>query len=594
MSTPHIAWIKQTPIFNTSLSDYSYSIGADGLGNIFVVYQTDGTTSGQTTTGGSDIAVIKISQSTGDIIWVIQQATFNSTNDERSPALSIDNVGNIYIAFQSINFSEESGISVIKLNSSDGSLIWKYQQDIYTSCTKPSIATDSSNNIYVSYQSVDTASGQVTSGGVDIVVAKLEPIAGSVLWLAQQPTFNTELYDNSSTIVVDQNHQNSVYVAYQTYGVASGQVGDNYGDIVIFKLNSNGETLWTIENQIFNTVGYDQCPSITVDSLGSIYVSYSTDGQVSGQTRADPTSSDIAIVKLEPTAGQVLWTQQNLTFNTAGDEGIYSTSICHDSSGCIYLTYTTTSVVSGQTRTTDVLPEDIVITKLNSFGQTLWVYQQPTINTDTMDDSPQVITDNYGGIYVSYSTFGTTSGQTNTGDADMTVVKLQQQQPPCFNHGTKILCMGENQRDIYKPIQDLTQGELIKTYLHGYRRVELVTKNQFINNPSKWTDCMYLHSNGKLIVTGGHSILRDDLNLSQNEKIKQHKYWGNKRYLLDGKVMILSAVSDQFTQITNRDSYTYYHIVLEDDGDDTRHYGIWADGILTESLPRGRSLLEPL
>jgi hypothetical protein len=42
-------------------------------------------------------------------------------------------------------------------------------------------------------------------------------------------------------------------------------------------------------------------------------------------------------------------------------------------------------------------------------------------------------------------------------------------------------------------------------------------------------------------------------------------------------------VSDHFIPLTDNKKYTYYHLTLESDGDDNQQFGIWANGVLTET-----------
>ena len=90
--------------------------------------------------------------------------------------------------------------------------------------------------------------------------------------------------------------------------------------------------------------------------------------------------------------------------------------------------------------------------------------------------------------------------------------------PSCFNHGTKILCLNKNLEEEYIPVQDLRSGDFVKTYKHGYRKIDLIGKNPMVNNPNVFTSCMYkmekTEKNGlteDLIVTGVHCLLVDDL-----------------------------------------------------------------------------------
>lgn len=56
----------------------------------------------------------------------------------------------------------------------------------------------------------------------------------------------------------------------------------------------------------------------------------------------------------------------------------------------------------------------------------------------------------------------------------------------------------------------------------------------------------------------------------------------NGVYTIDDKKLLLSAASTDFVKLENRDVYTYYHFILESNGDDDERFGVWANGILTE------------
>jgi hypothetical protein len=156
----------------------------------------------------------------------------------------------------------------------------------------------------------------------------------------------------------------------------------------------------------------------------------------------------------------------------------------------------------------------------------------------------------------------------------------------CFNEGTKILCLNKELLEEYIRIENLRKGDIVKSYKHGYRRIELIGKNHMINNKDKFWQCMYKMEKTKengliedLIVTGGHSILVDDLeeNKEENEKI----FKGTQ--MIDDKYLLLSAVSKDFKKLENNNLYIYYHFILENDGNNEARYGVWANGILTET-----------
>jgi hypothetical protein len=160
----------------------------------------------------------------------------------------------------------------------------------------------------------------------------------------------------------------------------------------------------------------------------------------------------------------------------------------------------------------------------------------------------------------------------------------------CFNKGTKILCMNQQLEDKYIPIENLNVGDFVKTYKHGYRKVSKTIKGSFINNPKKWNMCMYKMaktvSNGlikDLIVTGGHSILVDSLSDAEREKYSEMGIPDFANQTIDNKHLVLSCVSDQFVAMQDTSVYHYYHLILENNDDDEERFGIWANGVLTET-----------
>jgi hypothetical protein len=128
---------------------------------------------------------------------------------------------------------------------------------------------------------------------------------------------------------------------------------------------------------------------------------------------------------------------------------------------------------------------------------------------------------------------------------------------------------------------------LVKSYKHGYRKIDLIGNNPMINNPENFCACMYkmekTDDNGlteDLILTGGHSILVDDLGSFKEEN---DKLFGSTQ-MIDDKYLLLSAVSDQFVKLDNTNLYTYYHFILENNGnDDDERFGVWANGVLVET-----------
>ena len=185
---------------------------------------------------------------------------------------------------------------------------------------------------------------------------------------------------------------------------------------------------------------------------------------------------------------------------------------------------------------------------------------------------------------LTYYSNGIWNNLSNTTINNFTITPISD--PSCFNEGTKIHSLNKNLEEEYIPIENLRKGDFVKSYQHGYKKIDLIGKNHMINNPNRFNECMYkmekTEENGlieDLIVTGGHSILVDDLG---KHKEQNDLLFGGTQMICD-KYLLLSAVSKQFIKLENTNLYTYYHFILKNDGDNDKRYGVWANGILTET-----------
>jgi hypothetical protein len=156
----------------------------------------------------------------------------------------------------------------------------------------------------------------------------------------------------------------------------------------------------------------------------------------------------------------------------------------------------------------------------------------------------------------------------------------------CFDESTEILCLNDKFEEVYVPISQLTNESIVKTFEHGYRKLKLLYIGQLINNIDDYRNCMFVLPKNEnmtkdLMVTGGHSILVDSM--SEKENSKNLEYFGGHKFEIDGKQLLLAGASDNFIALDNTDIYTYYHFILENDGDNDVRYGVWANGVLSET-----------
>ena len=163
---------------------------------------------------------------------------------------------------------------------------------------------------------------------------------------------------------------------------------------------------------------------------------------------------------------------------------------------------------------------------------------------------------------------------------------------PCFKEDSKILVFNETlEKEEYIPIQDIRVGKLVKTFQHDYVKVEMIGKSQIYNsgNKDRIRHRLYQYSNPKfpeivepLILTGGHSILVDELTEEQQEETRQ--VFGSILET-DGKIHLLSFLNEDCEPYEEEGKFTIYHIALENENY-YANYGIYANGLLVESCSK--------
>jgi hypothetical protein len=155
----------------------------------------------------------------------------------------------------------------------------------------------------------------------------------------------------------------------------------------------------------------------------------------------------------------------------------------------------------------------------------------------------------------------------------------------CFLEGTKLYAHVHD-KDSYVNIEDLREGDLVNTYLHGKKAIKFIGKDTLFNNPDKWNGCLKKlpklgDMTDDLYITGAHSILVDELSEKESEGVMA--IYGTTDRKIDDKFMLNAWVSEKAEPVLNANFFTIYHVVLEHDDDEDNKYGIWANGLLTES-----------
>jgi len=157
----------------------------------------------------------------------------------------------------------------------------------------------------------------------------------------------------------------------------------------------------------------------------------------------------------------------------------------------------------------------------------------------------------------------------------------------CFKKDTKILTnIG------YKYVQNLRKGDFIKTSRDGYKKIDMIGKQEIYHPASekrvkhqlyKCSTSKYPEVFEDLVITGCHCILVDKFS-SEEEKTKTFNV-SNDIYVTDKKYRLPACVDERASVYKPAGNYTIYHFALEND-DYYMNYGVYANGLLVETCSK--------
>jgi hypothetical protein len=111
-----------------------------------------------------------------------------------------------------------------------------------------------------------------------------------------------------------------------------------------------------------------------------------------------------------------------------------------------------------------------------------------------------------------------------------------------------------------------------------------------VNNPEIWNQSMWkmekTDSNDlteDLLMLGGHGMLVDSLKDETLEKYKELGWNNGLPFVIDDKLVLYAGYSDDFVQLNDTNVYTYYQMLLDNDEDEDKRFGIFANGLLVET-----------
>ena len=157
----------------------------------------------------------------------------------------------------------------------------------------------------------------------------------------------------------------------------------------------------------------------------------------------------------------------------------------------------------------------------------------------------------------------------------------------CFLEGTKILCF-ENNEEVYRPIESIQKGDLVKTIYNGYMPVCMMGASRIYNPGNDYRVANRLYKCPKekyptlfedLYITGCHSILVPWMTDDQWENTKAVN---GHVYVTDNHFRLIACADEKAEPFNKEGFMNIYHIALDHD-DICMNYGIYANGLLVET-----------
>jgi hypothetical protein len=467
-ATGDVIWIKQPTEFASSFpttDDSRASIVVDSANNIYVSFQAEGGVNGNTVVNlgpnmSCDVIIAKMDNVTGNVLSVSQSSSLNTLGNNRTSNIAISTTDELYVIYTTNGIVYDSsgytgtpiiesstGIpTVAKYNMTTDTVEWRHQ-DIYTNSITgldtdgqlvPGIlksVRDSFGNLYVLATAAQggqlNTAETMTSDNLAIsrpYLFKLDS-SGKLLWILFEtlPNGAALLVSKTQTtcdIVLDNDNNCIFCVRVAALGAVQGGTAVGATDIYIVKVNSNGEIIWTKQDNTFLTISIDSevNASLCVDLDNNIYLGTETRGTIYGDVSNTYNYSPM-LAKFDRNSN-TLWAKIVPQITTGTTGAIQLTKLATNSTYIAMAFCLSTTVITGDPSATASGSQDIVVCLFDMSGNRVWARQRPTFNTTAADLYPDISIDANSNVYVVYNTTGTISGGTKMGTSDIVVIKF--------------------------------------------------------------------------------------------------------------------------------------------------------------------------
>jgi hypothetical protein len=393
-----------TRIWGSSDSEWSGPVAVDSSGMVYTAMDAGGSWDGQPHAGLFDFAFCKWNAQ-GQRLWTRMWGT---SEMEMTKALAMDETHDrIYVTGEtmgSLGGQTNAGHYDACLTQLDmgGTQQWVRLWGTTDEERTFGVGVDPSGNVYVAGYTLQPMDGQTLNGQIDCFLSKFTT-EGDRLWTRLWGSAQSD--EPRGGLCVDT--QGFIYVVGRTDGSFGGQTNFGGQDTFVTKFSPSGDPVWT---RFLGSSSTEEGKGIAIAGDGSVYVGGKTWGAFGGQTNRG--SSDIFLAKLTPD-GNALWTR---IWGSSGSDLGGQVSI--DGRGNAYVLGVTTNTFDCQASFGDY---DSFVCKFDPSGNHVWTH---IWGSPDADDNSTLAADSWGHVYVSGFTLGQFDGQTNAGQYDAFLSRL--------------------------------------------------------------------------------------------------------------------------------------------------------------------------
>ena len=274
--------------------------------------------------------------------------------------------------------------------------------------TSLKLTSDSANNVYIGGHTSTDLDTNTVIGEADMFLIKYTS-DGTRLWSSLSGSTENDYMQGLTITPSDQ----TVMTGY-TYGTLSSNSSNGGVDMLLIKTAADGSMVW--EKQ-FGTDGDDYAYGVTTDSTGDIYVAGHTYGSFAETITG---TKDFVLVKLD-SSGDQIWARQLSNDEDDGYTGVngtYGIAVKTDAAGNVYAGGFTTGTLDGNSSSGAY---DLFVVKYDSAGNLAWIKQLGSEGNDYIRGLQVTAA---GEVYLTGFTDGDLDGQTNAGEEDIFLAKL--------------------------------------------------------------------------------------------------------------------------------------------------------------------------